>query len=169
MAFRDAGTAIRPGKEHWQSQCHPPQSHDRAMLFSACRCFWLAEPHLLELAPNWRGFLARVIREEDIKLRRSHEQTGRPLGDDAFLATLEENLGRIPTKQKPGPKGRAKNQVWWPRNPHLPCTRKAGSTSEAAKRKSAAQRNAEGSRAVLSGSLSVSLMVCWSDAIVRGD
>ena len=64
---------------------------------------------LLDLAPNWRSFLARVIREEDIKLLRSHEQTGRPLGEEAFLATLEENLGRILRKQKPGPKGRPKN------------------------------------------------------------
>ena len=33
---------------------------------------------LVELAPNWRAFLARVIREEDIKLLRAHENTGRP-------------------------------------------------------------------------------------------
>ncbi len=59
---------------------------------------------LLELAPNWRSFLARVIRDEETKLLRSHEQTGRPLGDDDFLATLEENLGRILKKQKSGPK-----------------------------------------------------------------
>jgi len=59
---------------------------------------------LLKLAPNWRGFLARVIREEDIKALRSHERTGRPLGDEAFLATLEQKLGRILRRQKPGPK-----------------------------------------------------------------
>jgi putative transposase len=64
---------------------------------------------LLDLAPNWRSFLARVIREADIKLLSSHEQTGRPLGEKALLATLEENLGRILRKQKPGPKGRPKN------------------------------------------------------------
>jgi len=50
---------------------------------------------LLKLAPPWRGFLARVLREEDIKLLRAHEHTGRPLGDEEFLATLEQNLGRI--------------------------------------------------------------------------
>jgi putative transposase len=59
---------------------------------------------LLKLVPNWRGFLARVIREEDVKLLHAHEHTGRPLGDEAFLATLEENLGRILRRQKPGPK-----------------------------------------------------------------
>ena len=43
-----------------------------------------------QVAPPWRGFLARVIREEDLKLLRAHEQTV-PLGDEEFLATLEEN------------------------------------------------------------------------------
>jgi putative transposase len=59
---------------------------------------------LLELAPNWRAFLARVIRVEDVKLLRTHEHTGRPLGGEEFLATLEQNLGRILRRQKPGPK-----------------------------------------------------------------
>ena len=34
----------------------------------------------LELLPDWRAFLARVLREEDIKFLRAHERTGRPLG-----------------------------------------------------------------------------------------
>jgi putative transposase len=59
---------------------------------------------LLKVAPNWRAFLARVIREEDLKLLRSHEHTGRPLGGEEFLATLEEDLGGILKRQKPGPK-----------------------------------------------------------------
>ena len=51
---------------------------------------------LLQLVPDWRArFLTRVIREEDLKLLRAHEHTGRPLGDEAFLASLEQNLGRI--------------------------------------------------------------------------
>ena len=50
---------------------------------------------MTKLVPNWRGFLARVIREEDIKVLRGHERTGRPLGDEEFLATLEQDLGRI--------------------------------------------------------------------------
>jgi putative transposase len=54
---------------------------------------------LLELAPNWRAFLARVIREEDIKLLHAHELTGRPLGGEQFLATLEQDLGRILRRQ----------------------------------------------------------------------
>jgi putative transposase len=63
----------------------------------------------LELAPDWRALLARVLREEDIKLLRSHEHTGRPLGDEAFLATLEQDLGRTLRRQKPGPKGKTRS------------------------------------------------------------
>jgi putative transposase len=59
---------------------------------------------LLKLTPNWRGLLARVVREGDIKLLHAHERTGRPLGDEAFLARLEEKLGRTLRRQKPGPK-----------------------------------------------------------------
>ncbi len=59
---------------------------------------------LLDLAPNWRAFLSRVIREEDIKLLRAHEHTGRPLGGEDFLASLEKDLGRILKRKKPGPK-----------------------------------------------------------------
>ena len=61
---------------------------------------------LLELAPNWRAFLARVIREEDIKLPRAHQNTGRPLGEQAFLVTLEQNLGGDPEKTKTWPQAR---------------------------------------------------------------
>jgi putative transposase len=61
---------------------------------------------LTKLVSNWRGFLARVIREEDIKVLRAHERTGRPLGEEEFLGTLEQNLGKILRRQKPGPKPR---------------------------------------------------------------
>ena len=72
---------------------------------------------LVELAPNWRAFLARVIREDDIKLLRAHENTGRPLGDEAFLASLEQDLGRILRRQKPGPKGKPRGSVGAPGTP----------------------------------------------------
>jgi putative transposase len=61
---------------------------------------------LLQLQPEWRRFLTRVVREEDLKILRAHEHTGRPLGEDAFLESLERNLGRILKRQKPGPRGK---------------------------------------------------------------
>jgi putative transposase len=65
---------------------------------------------LLEMNPNWRTSLARVIRKEDATLLRAHERTGRPLGEEAFLETLEQDLGRTLRRQKPGPKGRPRSE-----------------------------------------------------------
>jgi len=59
---------------------------------------------LLQLAANWRAFLARVNREGDVKPLRARVHTGRPLGEEAFLATLEQDLVRVFRRQKPGPK-----------------------------------------------------------------
>jgi putative transposase len=95
-----AGLVEAPSRYRWSSAAAHARGRDDGVVTVG---------PLLELAPNWRSFLARVIRDEDIKLLRSHEQTGRPLGDDEFLATLEENLGRILKKQKPGPKTRTNN------------------------------------------------------------
>jgi len=61
---------------------------------------------LLEVAPNWRRLLINVIREEDLKVLGGGEHTGRPLGDEAFLASLEQNLGRILRRQKRALKGK---------------------------------------------------------------
>ena len=48
---------------------------------------------------------------EENKLRPCFrpENAGRPLGDEAFLATLEQDLGRILRRQKPGPKGKPRS------------------------------------------------------------
>ena len=37
---------------------------------------------------------------------RAHQRTGRPLGEEAFLASLEQDLGRILRRQEIGPEGR---------------------------------------------------------------
>jgi len=59
---------------------------------------------LLEIAGSWRRLLASAVREEELKQFRSHERTGRVLGDEDFQKQLEKNLGRILRWQKPGPK-----------------------------------------------------------------
>ncbi len=76
-----AGLVNAPSRYRWSSAAAHVRGQDDALVQVA---------PLLKLAPPWRGFLARVIREEDIKLLRAHEQTV-PLGDEEFLATLEEN------------------------------------------------------------------------------
>jgi putative transposase len=91
------GLVDTPSRYRWSSAAAPVHGRDDAPV--------RVSP-LIKLAPRWRGFLARVIREEDIKFLRAHEHTGRPLGDEEFLAKLEQNLGRTLRWQKPGPKTR---------------------------------------------------------------
>jgi hypothetical protein len=64
---------------------------------------------LLELIPDWKGFLRDKLQEsEDQELRR-HERTGRPRGSDLFIDRLELLLVRQLRKKKTGPKGSWKN------------------------------------------------------------
>ena len=42
--------------------------------------------------------------EEQIETFRRHERTGRVLGGEDFQKRLEQNLGRVLRRQKPGPK-----------------------------------------------------------------
>ncbi len=90
-----AGLTKSPGPYRWSSAAAHARGKDDALVRVA---------PLLDLAPNWRAFLARVNREQDVSLLRAHESTGRPLGDEAFLETLEHDLGRNLKRQKPGPK-----------------------------------------------------------------
>ncbi len=92
-----AGLISAPSRYPWSSALAHVRGRDDALVRVA---------PLLQLVPDWRRFLTRVIREEDLKLLRTHEHTGRPLGDEDFLASLEQNLGRILRPQKPGPKVR---------------------------------------------------------------
>lgn len=90
-----AGLAKTPRLYRWSSAAAHLRGRDDALVKVA---------PLLQLIPDWRRFLTRVIREEDLQALRAHERTGRPLGDEAFLESLEQNLGRILRRQKPGPK-----------------------------------------------------------------
>lgn len=60
---------------------------------------------LLEIAGDWRLFLAGAGGEEDISEIRKHERTGRPLGSERFVERLESALERTLKPGKPGPKG----------------------------------------------------------------
>jgi putative transposase len=41
---------------------------------------------------------------------RAHERTGRPLGDEVFMERLEEMVGRILRRQKPGRKKKSNDK-----------------------------------------------------------
>jgi putative transposase len=82
-----------------------------ALLAEGCRAarddaLVRVEP-LLDLAPDWSGFLRAGVASEDAEAIRKSERTGRPLGDARFVARLERKLGRTLKPQKPGPKSLA--------------------------------------------------------------
>jgi hypothetical protein len=56
------------------------------------------------MAGKWRQLLTSAVSEEQLRQFREHERTGRVLGDDAFQRRLEKKLGRVLSRQKPGPK-----------------------------------------------------------------
>jgi putative transposase len=59
---------------------------------------------LLDMFGDWREFLSMGLTSKEADKFRSHERTGRPLGDDRFISSLEERLGRDLRPRKPGPK-----------------------------------------------------------------
>ena len=61
---------------------------------------------LLNRTPDWRGLLDRDLSQEDYDAIRRGERTGRPLGAEPFLESLEGALGRSLRPQKRGPKAR---------------------------------------------------------------
>ncbi|HUX00707.1 MAG TPA: transposase [Phycisphaerae bacterium] len=53
---------------------------------------------------DWRAYLSNPEDEQTGLSLRRHESTGRPMGDDSFIARLESALQRVLRRQKPGPK-----------------------------------------------------------------
>lgn len=53
---------------------------------------------------NWRAFLSEPPRKSDLETIRAHTKTGRPLGGEEFIRTLEKITGRTLMPQKRGPK-----------------------------------------------------------------
>ncbi|HBH28518.1 MAG: transposase [Desulfofustis sp. PB-SRB1] len=60
---------------------------------------------LLEMIEFWNDFL-RLSTEEECMVLQKYNRTGRPLGNDTFIDTIEASLGRTLRPQKPGPKRR---------------------------------------------------------------
>jgi putative transposase len=92
-----AGLVERP--EQW------PWSSVHAHLEGTMDGLVAAAP-LIERVGDWRAFLAAGLARADHETIRSGERTGRPLGSPAFIAGLEQTLGRTLARQKPGPKPR---------------------------------------------------------------
>ena len=68
---------------------------------------------LLERMEDWKEFLRLPKDEATWESLREHERTGRPLGDERFIAKLERLAGRLLRRQKPGPKKSGKEIVMY--------------------------------------------------------
>ncbi len=53
---------------------------------------------------NWKEFLRLTPSEQDTKMLKQHERTGRPLGSDGFLTRIEKSIGRLLKPKRPGRK-----------------------------------------------------------------
>jgi putative transposase len=62
---------------------------------------------LLELVNDWCSFIGQDIMDKEIGLFRLHERTGRPLGDECFVESIENSVCRVLRRKKPGPKTKA--------------------------------------------------------------
>lgn len=58
---------------------------------------------LHSMIPDWKAFL-QLSSDDELRLLKRNENTGRPLGSDQFVEKIEQRLGRILRPQKPGPK-----------------------------------------------------------------
>ncbi len=83
---------------------HWAWSSAKAHLTGQDDCLVKVQP-MLEYVGDWERYLALDVEEEELIRLRQHTRTGRPLGNEAFLAQLEERLGRFLRKRKTGPKG----------------------------------------------------------------
>lgn len=65
---------------------------------------------MLERVADWHEYLDRESDAAELKALRRHNRTGRPLGDNEFIARLEQATGRDLRPHKPGPHGSRKHK-----------------------------------------------------------
>lgn len=90
-----AGLAVRPQDWAWSSV--------RAHLAGADDGLVRVAPALARYG-DFAAFLGEGADEDAMRALRRSETSGRPLGDDAWLAQLETRTGRALARRKPGPR-----------------------------------------------------------------
>jgi putative transposase len=90
-----AGFVKRPEDYRWSSAKAHLQGEDDILVKVG---------PLLAIISDWRGLLLSDLSAKEYETIRRHERSGRPLGNEAFLARLERLTARVLKKQKPGPK-----------------------------------------------------------------
>lgn len=64
---------------------------------------------LLSLVGAWRAYLSRGSESREQETLRRHARTGRPLGSEAFIESLERVTGRRLKPRRPGPRPRSRD------------------------------------------------------------
>ncbi len=88
-----AGLAKDPADWRWSSADAHLAGTDDALVTVA---------PMLDLVSDWRAFVDQETAPEIQNRIELHTRTGRPLGDDAFIKSLESKLGRTLQRKSPG-------------------------------------------------------------------
>jgi putative transposase len=96
-----ARLCVRPQEWPWSSATAHLAGGDDALVTVRPR---------LELVPDWEAFIGGADDERLHERLRGHASTGRPLGSDAFIDSLERLLARALKRKKPGPKTQARDR-----------------------------------------------------------
>ena len=91
-----AGLAKKPEDWKWSSASSHIKAEDDILVET--------KPLLKIVDKPWKQFLNSDVPAPEMELFRKHERTGRPLGEDFFIAKLEGLLSRKLRPRKPGPK-----------------------------------------------------------------
>jgi len=94
-----AGLVERPELWRWSSAAAHVGHTDDGLCDAAA---------MADYVDNWIAFLDRWPNEDEVKLLRLHERTGRPLGSERFTIRLEHRLSRVLRPRKRGPKPKSK-------------------------------------------------------------
>jgi putative transposase len=94
-----AGLARTPGEYRWSSARAHLEGKDDALV--------KVEPMLREI-DDWSGYLTLDVDEAELAALRLHQRTGRPLGSPGFIAGLEDAMGRLLRRRKPGRRSQKK-------------------------------------------------------------
>lgn len=92
-----AGMVKRPEEYRWSSAAAHLAGKDDPLV--------RVRP-MLDIADSWKDLLEGGLDQQDLNAVRSHESTGRPLGNIEFLRALEKKTGRRLVPGKRGPKAR---------------------------------------------------------------
>ena len=96
----EAGLVVRAADYPWSSaRAHSTGAHDP-----------LLSPHpLTKTIPDWRDFLTIPTDAHTARHLEAQLRTGRPDGSEAFLAQLEDHVGRPIRRRRPGRQRVARN------------------------------------------------------------